>query len=365
LYQTLWNDKRLLTVALLVVLIALARGGGLAYIADELRFYLAPVAFYLLGRVARPFQSDRRIARFVIFVAALYVAVGFLFVILDRNWLLDYGLRDFFHQKMQDLGREDEIFNGLPINFYFFREGGKEISRAFGAFFDPLVTAFFGAAVFFYIAETYRRMRTVFTGALTALVGLMLLLTLTRAIILIVILVILISSVTRRGIASLPLWVALVAVGLAVLAIALNMDALIQSLDPSSVGHLDAYLSIGPTTGVLGAPPDPGAPRGSESLYLTAFLEMGAIVFIAYALWIGSLYAKLRRHYGQPYTRPALESMFIYLLASFTTEHWFVFTSGAFFWLLLGDVLGIVEHGANSDAMTGKSDLSPLQPIKI
>lgn len=343
LYTTLWADKKLALVIGAVGIVSLLRGGGLGYLAGELRFYLSPIAFFLIGRVAAPFLTERQIARFVVFVATLYVVVGFIFVAIDRNLLMDYGLRAFFHQKLAGLGRSDETFNDLPINFYFFREGQKEIYRAFGAFFDPLVTAFFGAALFFYIYETHRRRLAKYAGLLTVLVGFMILLTMTRAIILVVVLVLIIGLLFKRGIASLPIWLAVTSAGLAIVAVALNLNTLLASLDPSSIGHLNAYLNINATTGLIGAPPEPDAPRGNESLYLTIFLELGVIVTGVIAVWITSLYRGLLRHYDEPYMRPALEAMFVYMLASFTTEHWFVFTSGALFWLLLGNVTKLSE----------------------
>jgi hypothetical protein len=344
LYRVLVADKVLLAVIGVVLVMSLVRGGGSGYVAEELRFYLGPVAFYLIGKTAAPFMNERQVGYFVVFVGCLYVAIGFLFVLIDRNLLLEFGLKEFFRQKLSDIGRGDETFNGLPNNFYFFREGASVIYRAFGAFFDPLVTAFFGASLLFFLYETYRRKLAKYAGLLTILVGVLMLLTLTRAIILVVAFVLVFSLVHKRGIAALPIWLALVFAGAAVIAVALNFESLLLSLDPSSVAHLSVYSNVGLTTSLIGSPPDPASPRGAESLYLTIFMEFGIGALVVFVVWFTSIYRVLLRKYEQPYVRPALESMFVYLLASFTTEHWFIFTSGALFWSLLGNVMSNAER---------------------
>ena len=48
-YQILWADKFVLAVIAAVLLLAIIHGGGLGYMADELRFYLSPILFYLIG----------------------------------------------------------------------------------------------------------------------------------------------------------------------------------------------------------------------------------------------------------------------------------------------------------------------------
>lgn len=342
-YRALWADKVTLAVLGAVLLLAVVRGGGIGYMAEELRFYLAPVAFYLIGKAAAPFLDSRQIGRFVVYVACLYVLIGFLFVLIDRDVLMDFGLRAFFHQKLSDIGRGDETNNGLPTNFFYFPDQGGEIYRAFGAFFDPLVTAYFGAPLFFFLYETHRRRLVRHAGVLTALVGLLLMLTLTRAIVVGVAFVCLFSLVRKKGIAALPLWLALGVGGLGVVAAIFNLESLLSSLDPSSAAHLNAYLNFSVTTGLMGSPPDPGATRGAESLYLTILLELGAGVLAVFIVWFASIYRKLLRLYELPYMRAALESMFVYLLASFTTEHWFVFTSGSLFWFLLGNIMSCAE----------------------
>jgi hypothetical protein len=73
-------------------------------------------------------------------------------------------------------------------------------------------------------------------------------------------------------------------------------------------------------------------------------MEFGIGALVVFVVWFTSIYRVLLRKYEQPYVRPALESMFVYLLASFTTEHWFIFTSGALFWSLLGNVMSNAER---------------------
>jgi hypothetical protein len=345
-YRTLWADKPVMAVLGAVLLLAAVRGGGFGYMAEELRFYLTPAAFYLIGKAAGPFHDERQIGRFVVFVALFYVAIGLLFIVVDRRFLMDFGLRSFFHQKLPEIGRGDETYNGMPTNFFYFGNEGRVFYRAFGAFFDPLVTAYFGASLFFFLYETHRRKLVRYAGVLTVFVGLLLMLTMTRAIIMGVAFVVVLSITRRKGIAALPVWLALVVGGVALAAAILNFASLLSLLDPSSVAHLNAYRNISITTGLIGSPPDPDAPRGAESLYLTILMELGVGVLAVFVIWFASIYRKLLRGYELPYMRPTLESMFVYLLASFTTEHWFVFTSGSIFWFLLGNVLRNAERNA-------------------
>lgn len=354
----MWADKFVLAVITAVLLLAMVRGGGLGYMAEELRFYLSPVLFYLIGKAAAPFRESRQIGRFVVFVAILYVAIGFLFVLIDRNILMNFGLREFLHQKDSDLGRLGETYNGMQTNWFYFREDGGVIYRALGPFLDPLITAFFGAPLFFFLYETRRRRLVRYAGILTMLVGLLLMLTLTRAIVLSVSFVFLFSLVRKKGIAALPPWLALVVGGFAVVAAIFNIESLISSLDPSSAAHVKAYLNFSITTGLMGSPPNPGAPRGAESLYLTILFELGAGVLTVFVVWFASIYRKILRGHELPYMRAALESMFVYLLASITTEHWFVFTSGSLFWFLLGNVLRNTE-----DSTPKKATLSAQIPV--
>jgi hypothetical protein len=342
-YRTLWADKPVMAVLVVVLLLAAVRGGGFGYIAEELRFYLTPVAFYLIGKAAAPFLDERQIGRFVVFVAVLYVAIGLFFVVIDRQFLMDYGLRSFVHQKLNEAARGDETYNGMPTNFFYFHTDGSVSNRAFGAFFDPLETAFFGGTLFFFLYETHRRKLVRYAGVLTLLVGLLLMLTLTRAIIVGVAFVLLFSLVRKRGIVALPIWLALAVGAVSVVAAVLNIQMLLMSLDPSTVGHLNAYRNVGITSALIGSPPDPGAPRGSESLYLTILVELGVGALAVYVVWFVSIYRSLLREYELPFMRAGLESMFVYLVASFTTEHWFAFTSGSLFWFLLGDSFGRIK----------------------
>lgn len=348
-YRTLWADKALMAVLGVVLLVALARSGGVAYIAEELRFYLAPVVFYLIGKAATPFVNNRQVGRFVVFVAVLYVLIGLAFVLINRNFLMDFGMREFFHQKLADVGRADATYKGMPTTFFYFLSDGTVFGRAFGAFLDPLETSFFGATLFFFLYETHRRKLARFAGLLCVLVALLMLLTFTRAIILGVAFVMIVSLVRKRGIASLPVWLALVAAGLGVVAAMLNLESLLASLDPSSVGHLNAYLNISITSAIIGSPPDLGAPRGSESLYLTILVELGAGVLAIFVVWFVSIYRTLLRGFELPYMRASLESMFVYILASLTTEHWFAITSGALFWFLLGNIVRNAKRTAPRD----------------
>jgi hypothetical protein len=331
-------------IVFVVIALAVAKGGGVAYIADELKFYLVPVMIYFIGRIVAPFKDDRQLARFLMTLGFIYVVLGAAYVLIDRETLADIGLKALLGGKYSDLGRNNGLWNGLPITFWFFRSGASPIPRAFGALFDPLASAYFGATLVFYLWEVHRRKVVAGAGLLAAAVAVLIGLSMTRAMILGIVIVFVASLLHKKGIGAMPLWPAVLAGAIGVVLLAANLDAIIPLLDPSSGGHLQAYLQLNVTNSFIGQRFTDGAPRGEESLYSTIFFECGIVGLICFLTWFGQLYFLLRKLVAYPYARAAFESLLVYLLASFTTEHLFASSSCGLFWFLLGNNLTVIEQ---------------------
>ena len=194
-------------------------------------------------------------------------------------------------------------------------------------------------------------------------VAVLIVLSFTRSIIAGIVVVLLASLIHKKGIAALPIWaifVGALAVGAFLLT---HLETILDPLDPSTQAHLKAYLQLDLKSSLIGSLFDSGTPRGAESLYLTIFLECGLGGLLFYLAWISHLYRNLQRRIAAPYARATLESMFVYLLASFTTEHWFIFTSGSLFWFLIGNTLSWAEdHEARTVAEQAQSNAGLFSP---
>lgn len=345
------TEKLAAVIGLVIIILAVAKGTPLYYIADQLKFYMTPFILFFVGRSLVPFRSERQLAMFLMVVASLYVFLGLSYELIGRDALSDIGLKSLLSQKFSDVGRgSDEFVYGYPTNFWLFLNGGAiRIPRAFGALFDPLATAFFGMPLCLYLWEAHRRRAIAGAGFMVAVVAFSISLTLTRSIILGIVLVFLASRVFKKGIAAIPLWPAAI-VFFVVVAIGMTMNShaailLVEStLDPSSIAHFEAYLKWDASTNLLGHRFAYDAPRGEESLYLTIFFESGIVGLITFLAWFAHLYCRLRNSISSPYVRAAFESFVVYFVASFTTEHWFAATSGSLFWFLLGNTLTVAEE---------------------
>ena len=338
------TDLTALVIVVAVTALALLKGGGVSYEADELKFYLVPVVIYFVGRVTAPFKEDRQLAHFLMTLGIIYVVVGTAYMLIDRQTLADGGMKTLLGGKYGDVGRADGLWNGLPLNFWFFRSGSSAIPRAFGALFDPLASAYFGATLALYLWEVQRRKVVAGAGLLAFAVAVFIGLTMTRAMILGIIIVFVASLLHRKGIAAMPLWPALLAGIAGVALLAANLNAIIPLLDPSTGGHLRAYLQLNVTNSFIGQRFAAGAPRGEESLYSTIFFECGIAGLICFLSWFFQLYFRLRKLVAYPYARATFELLTVYLLASFTTEHLFALSSCGLFWFLLGNNLTAIEQ---------------------
>jgi hypothetical protein len=338
-----------ISVVMVITVLAFAKGAGLYYAADELKFYIVPFIVFFAGRAFVPFQSERQLAYFLMGIAALYVVLGASYEVIGREAFTDAGLKTLLAQKLGDVGRgSNEFVHGYPTNFWLFFRNGFMLPRAFGPLFDPLATAFFGVPLCLYLWEVHRRKAIAGAGFMAIAVMVILSLTLTRSIISGIVVVFLASRIWKRGIVAVPLWPALVLIIAFGAALAMNVHAAISlvesTLDPSSIAHFEAYLKWDVGSSLFGHRFANDAPRGQESLYLTIFFECGLAGLICFLIWFGHLYLRLRGLVGRPYARPAYESFVVYLFASLTTEHWFASTSGSLFWFLLGNTFGVIEE---------------------
>ena len=342
------STERMALVVIFVVLFAtVVKGGGVQYEAGELEFYFVPILLFLVGRTTAPFRGDRQLAYFLMTLGILYAVLGTAYELIGRDALLNGGLKVLLGEKFNGIGRGNDVMNGLPMNFWFFRSDGTMVPRAFGALFDPLASAYFGATLVFYLWEAHRRKVVAGAGLLAAAIAVLIGLSFTRAMILGVIIVFLASLVHKKGIIAIPFWPVLVAGAVSVGLLVANLDRVIPFLDPSSGGHLSAYVKLDDTRNLIslfGHRFASGTPRGEESLYSTIFFECGIVGLGCFLTWFLHLYFRIRKLIGYPYARATFESLIVYMIASSTTEHWFAASSCTLFWFLLGNNLTAIDQ---------------------
>ncbi|MFK5913740.1 MAG: hypothetical protein QM484_05135 [Woeseiaceae bacterium] len=340
-------DQVALLILLYLVVFALVKGSGLNDMIMQLRFYLVPILLYFIGRNMSPFLREADLIRFILVISSAYVLVSLVFILIDREVLLQMGLGQLLSEKLGHFGREDAVMGGLPINFYFYHTNGELTNRAFGANFDPLSSAFLGGCLFFYLFEICKRTTSKLARVLTICVGLIVVLTLTRAIIIGMLLALAVYQFKKRRLRWFSVF--MLALTLLVAIVSYNMSYIQDSLDPSTKAHLSAYSDLDESAVVTENEDVKDKVRGAESLYLTVIQEYGIGLFLLYAVWLLMVYRFLRKHYCSPYTYATVAAMFVYLLASLTTEHWFSFTSGALFWFLLGNNLTAIQGGVSEN----------------
>ena len=343
-------------VALLLIAFLFAdvivKGGSIYDQAMQLRFYLTPLILYFLGRNLAPFRRQSDLTRFVIIISAIYVFLGFMYMLIDRETLLQIGLGQLLSEKLGHFGREGAVFGGLPINFYFYHQDGELTARAFGALFDPLASAFMGAVLFFYLIEIRRLTNNKLAGLLAAGVALIVVLTITRAIIIGVLIALILFQFRKKNLRYSAVFALTASFFIAGILIFVNVDSIINSLDPSTRAHLSAYLNLDTATIFMGESSGAGEIRGAESLYLTILKEHGIVLLLFYLMWLQFIYSFLRKHYAYNYAFATVAAMIVYIMASLTTEHWFSSSSGALFWFLLGNTLTFIQGSANKRKRT-------------
>lgn len=339
-------DRGALILMAFLFVMVLVKGGSIYDQAMQLRFYLAPLVLYFLGRNLAPFRQPSEIVRFIFIISSIYVFLGFMYVLVDRETLLQIGLGQLLSEKLGHIGREGAVFGELPINFYFYHKSGEMTNRAFGALFDPLASAFMGAVLFFYLIEIHRLTNNKIAGILAVGVSFIVVLTITRAIIIGILISLMVFQFQKKNLNRSAVFVLIVSLIFTVLVLTTNFDSIFYALDPSTRAHIAAYLNLNTTTIFMGEPYGAGQVRGAESLYLTLLKEHGLVFLLLYLVWLQFIYSFLRKYYNCHYAYATVAAMFVYLLASLTTEHWFSFSSGALFWFLLGNNLTAIQASA-------------------
>jgi hypothetical protein len=312
---------------------------------SKLRFYLAPLLLFLLGRNVAPLRTFRQVRVFVYCLSVLFILLGALYILLSRGVLLDLGLGDMLRAKLGHFGREDALFQGLPVNFSFYHKDGAVTERGIGPLFDPLATAFMGSVLMFYLVEIYQNRKRWFSLFLIIGVSIIVLLTLTRAIIIASIISLMLYRLNRSRMRRSTVYLVVVSTFVGLMYLLGVSNDLSSALDPSTVAHIQVYLSLDAKDLIFGAGIGEDDVLGSESLYLTILKDHGLLMFSIYMWWIVLLYLNVRKYFTQIFSYSTSASMFVLLLASFTTEHWFTFSSSALFWFLLGNNLSSMEMG--------------------
>lgn len=338
-------DKVAFVIMAFICMAAIMKGGGIGSLIFELRFYLAPVVMFFIGRNLAPFRSEKEITTFVLIIGSIYTILGLVYMLIDREMLLQMGMTSLLSEKLGQFGRTSMI-GGFPLNFFYYSGDGTIYSRAFGAHFDPLATAFFGAVLFFYLLEAHKRLFTPIAKFVAIGVGIMILLSMTRSIIFSILIALLLFQLERKELRLNLFSLIVLILGIVGSFIFIDLGSLQDQIDPSSAIHLSVYTELNLNNLIFGSGIETGKPRGSESVYLTILYEHGIGVFFIYLVWIIILYRWFFSHFMYPYSYAASAAMLVYAIASLTTEHWFSISSGTIFWFLIGNSMTLIQSSS-------------------
>jgi len=300
---------------------------------SAVRFYTMPLVMYLLGRYLVQLKDDRVVEKFILFISIGFVAISLAFVFVGRDTLLALNITDFFQDKFKIFGRSDAIVNGFPINFFFHHSDGSMMERSFGALFDPLATAFFGATILFFCYEIFRRKRKFVYFILSLLILLVISLTFTRAILIMIPVVLLLYRIDKYHVRITPILPILILMLFVIIVLTQYLENLRSLLDPSTIAHLSVYKLENILSLVTGQVKG-GEIRGSESLYLTMIKDYGVLFFGLYLVLFVKIYRYLVSTKDLLFSYALLASFVVYVMASFTTEHWFALSSSSLFCII-------------------------------
>jgi len=334
-YEICSLDKYvLILICLLPIIIALNSIDAWGMVSG-MRFYMMPLVMYLLGRYLLQLKDDHLIEKFILFLAVGYVVLSLVYVFIDREILLGLNISDFFEDKFKIFGRSDAMINGYPVNYFFHHKDGSLSARSFGALFDPLATAFFGTTILCFCYELYKRKKRSIYLVLSLAILLVVGLTFTRAILFMLPVVLLLYGFRKGHVRTAPLLPILLAMLFGIIILALYQEELNLFLDPSTIAHLSVYR-LENILSLSAAQQDDIEIRGSESLYLTMIKDYGILFLILYLVLFAKIYRHLITEKERMYNYSLLASFAVYVMASFTTEHWFALSSSSLFWFLLG-----------------------------
>ena len=326
-FRLLIHERYLLLYFLASIAIVL-KSTSLSSSILSLRLYVMPFLLYCIGRYVIPERF--KISLFFDVITFIFLLVGFFFLILSFN---------------------DELFNSVknsslgPLfskgNLYVYQANGDRYHRYFGPFLDPLATAFFIVPL---ISFYYFNPKNLKSGMFLTLLSLYLLLTMTKAVIgsVLVVFLLIQKKNSRWKISTKLLFYIIPALFIFII---FFYEILIENASPSTYGHLFAYYSN--VRAFIKNPMGYGYFRFSdnlpiefystESIYFSIILEQGILVFMIFASFILKLLSYLKSQINIDTNNVILYcSLCIYLIASFTTEHFFATTSSFVFWLILG-----------------------------
>lgn len=367
-------DYGMMAYGLLVTAEALFPVGGsdINHLILGYRQAMVPVALYALGRLL-PFNSTqiRRALTVVVVAASAVAAIALLdrILVLDDLWK-NTGVITYIANAAHDPSASPETY------FYSYALGGQT-RRAIGPYASPLTLSYsliFPASLVIahLISGKFPLPRKLVWTAGT-LIGLAIILSITRAVILGVVAAAILGPVLL-GRAS-----GLLRTGAVVCTVAVVLFTQISQVvgqttslsDPSSRNHSRALSEgaqvvranplLGTGLGQAGFVGETGARAGGtegsqpivgESFYLVLAAEQGIPALILFLFAVAGIILATRHtsRVDDPITillkRSVMLAAIAFLVASVTTEHWSSFQSSALFWLFAGAAITAVVKTA-------------------
>jgi hypothetical protein len=226
-------------------------------------------------------------------------------------------------------------------NFSVHLGDGVKVNRFIGPFMDPLATAFFVVPLlcYYYVHNNPLKNKVLFF-----LLLLLLLLTITKAIILGTFVILFLVRKKKKEYKS-YMFLVFIAIPIMAIVLALFYDKIIHNVDPSTYGHLYAYYSN--INAFIQNPFGYGYFRyaenlpilfkSTETIFFSVLLEQGIFAFFIFIAALITTYRYLSARINLDKNVVVVYCSFnIYILASFTTEHFLAITSSLIFWILLG-----------------------------
>ena len=346
-------DLLIISLILLTVVITFINGASAQIAIERIRFFIFPMLLILIGKHFfrnLTFPSIRSIfiiiAVFTCIISIIYYGV----FICREDLLLEGNITKIYETKNANAA----LWHGFQANFYTLINPSHEVKRIFGPFFDPLALGFF-LVPFLFLCRYELKQRTTFRLLMLYVVLIcLLLLSFTRSIIIAYFFTCFAIRIRDRHVGILSTKWIIIALALVTVVLVFYFDEITLRADPSSWGHLNAYadrlnllISSHPRDILLGQRIAEGSILKSESLFVTILLQNGVLYLFLFFVFIFMAASRLRRQIESPLNLIVFSSLFVYLLASLTTEHFFATTSCAVFWILLGISLGNRQRFTN------------------
>lgn len=327
-YKVILIDK-LFVLFLFLSFINIFRSDDFISSIYSFRLYAMPIMLYFIGRFVIPLQFN--ISKLMNLIAILFILSCILALVISYNHDLIAFINDGSDYKIDFLG-----------NFYTYFSDGSMINRFIGPFMDPLATAFFIVPLitYFYFFDYSIRNKIFFYILLFFLI-----ITLTKAIIITMITVFFLLKKKKNGEYQSNVYWIFVLLPFLFLILFFNYEFIIGKVDPSTYGHLFAYYSN--LNAFINQPEGYGYFRYSEvipiefksteTVYFGVLLEQGIFSLLVLIFLLYKVYKYITLRLNNHKINLVIHSSFaIYIIASFTTEHFFATTSSFLFWILLG-----------------------------